>query len=521
MRCSKKQAFPYGLALLSGALLALSFPSANVYPLAWFAFIPLFIAIRAQTPAKAFLLACMTGWVYFCGTLYWVTISMQIYGGMSAWLSTLVMLLLVAYLSLYLGLFAWILQYVAKENEKALLLLSPALWVVLEWIKGHAFTGFPWASLAYSQSHFLPIIQVADIGSIYSVGFVMMLVNRALYLGMLKKIDPSFFIHQISWKSVVFALSIFLCTLVYGVFRLSEPMSEGETIRVSVIQGNIAQNQKWDQAFKEQTIQTYADLSLSTLKDEGDRPDLIVWPEAATPFIFGTEHAIETQFREFVQDNKVLLLFGSPSIATKPSGKIRLRNSAYLLSPGEAGISRYDKIHLVPFGEFIPMPNVLFFLDKLVEGIGDFSAGTQATVFDIKNKKMGTVICFEVIFPDLVRRFVQNGATLMTTLSNDAWFGTSSAPSQHFSMVIFRAIENRVPFARAANTGISGFIDAQGHVLYQSDLFVETIATETLSLRQTETLYTQFGDFFAGLCAMIMTILLLKTYFKRRIQDAL
>ncbi len=521
MTSSPKQVLPYGLALLSGFLLALSFPDTNLYPLAWFAFIPLFFAIRSQNPPKAFLLAWLTALVYFCGTLYWVTISLQFYGGISPFVSTLVMLLLVAYLSLYLGLFAWILQYISKEHEKGLLLFAPALWVVLEWLKGHLLTGFPWASLAYSQSDFLPMIQIADFGSLYSVGFVMMLVNRALYLTILKKIDHSFFIQSISWKSIAFALSIFFCALFYGFFRLSQPMTNGETIRVSVIQGNIAQNQKWDQAFKDQTTQTYVDLSLSTLKNNGNRPDLIVWPEAATPFIFGTEHATEALFQEFVHDKKVHLLFGSPSLESRPSGEIRLHNSAFLLSPEQVDISQYDKLHLVPFGEYIPMPNLLFFIDKLVQDIGDFFPGTQATVFEIENKKIGTVICFEVIFPELVRRFVQNGASLMTTLSNDAWFGTSSAPTQHFSMVVFRAVENRVPFARAANTGISGFIDAQGHILHQSNLFVEATATSTLSLRQTETLYSQFGDFFAGFCAMITAILLLRSHFKRRIRDAL
>lgn len=510
-----------GLALCSGALLVVSFPRFNLYPLAWAAFVPLFFAIETRKPAKAFLFGWLCGLVYFFGTLSWVTLSMRDYGGLSPWISFMAMFLLIAYLSIYVGLFSAFIQACANQKS-GLLFFTPALWGVLEWAKGHVFTGFPWASLAYSQTPFLPMIQIADFGSIYAVGFVVMLVNRGLYLGLRPCFGSRPPSRKIDWKPLGIACVFFLLSLAYGFFRLSEPPDNAASLRVSVVQGNVAQDQKWDRAFQDETLETYERLSLSTLESE-EKPVLILWPEAALPFVFGSEPRYELRLRKLVDEKKVHLLLGAPSLRRDASGKLALRNSAFHFSPEKTDIARYDKLHLVPFGEYVPLSNLLFFIEKLVEGAGDFVPGETATVFDLGESRVGAVICFEVIFPEVVRQFVQKGAVVMTTLTNDAWFGTSAAPFQHFSMVQFRAIENRVPFARAANTGISGFIDAQGRVLQTSPLFVEAAATETLFHRKRTSLYTQWGDFFAALCAIITGgILVIKLLQKvRRKPDAI
>ncbi|MFQ5589276.1 MAG: apolipoprotein N-acyltransferase [Nitrospiria bacterium] len=508
------------LALSAGTLLVASFPRFDLYPLAWLAFVPLFFAIEGRKPTQAFLLGGFFGLVYFFGTLSWVTLSMRNYGGLSPWLSFTAMFLLVAYLSVYVGFFTALLQACARLTEGGLLFFTPALWVVLEWAKGHFFTGFPWASLAYSQTPFLSIIQIADFGGIYVVGFVMMLVNRAFYLSLRPCFHGTFRWRALSWKPLGVAGAFFLLTLGYGLFRLSEPVNHGRSLRVAVIQGNIAQDQKWDRAFQEETLNIYERLSLSTLNDE-EKPNLLLWPEAVLPFVFGSEPGHERRLRHFVDEQNIPLILGAPSMRREDTEKLTLRNSAFYFSPETEQIGRYDKLHLVPFGEYVPLPKLLFFIGKLVEGVGDFLPGETATVFDLGKTRVAAVICFEVIFPEVVRQFVQNGAVIMTTLTNDAWFGTSSAPFQHFSMVQFRAIENRIPFARAANTGISGFIDAKGRVLQTSPLFVEATATETLFRRTQTTLYTQWGDFFAALCAIITAIILVIEFFNRRKHDAL
>jgi apolipoprotein N-acyltransferase len=507
----------YSLAALSGCLLCLSFPRWEFSFLAWIALIPLFFAILGQSIPRAFFLGCITGVIFFGGTLSWISFTLHTFGGISWGISLLLTFFFLLYLSVYFGLFTALLRYI-REDRLASLLFIPAAWTTLEFIRGHFFTGFPWAHLGYSQYRFLPVIQIADIGSVYAVGFVVVLVNTALF----KALRVGWEAHRIAIPEVTSALLVLALTLSYGMFRLSQAMGDGPPLPVSVIQGNIDQNQKWDTQFREQTFQTYKGLSLR--KPEGgaeSRPELVIWPEAALPFFFEDEPGYQTALMDLAREGGFHLLFGSPAYVTSASGKLSLLNSAYFLSPENRLFSRYDKMHLVPFGEYVPLPSLLFFVHKMVEGLGDFIPGREAKLMKIGSTMIGTVICFEVVFPEVVRQFVKKGAVLMTTITNDAWFGRSAAPYQHFSMVVFRAIENRVPFARAANTGISGFIDATGKILKQSPLFVEASLSQELLPGNRRTLYTLYGDFFVFSCAIITLIFCIFEILKRRKTDAL
>jgi len=514
---AKSRALPFALALLSGLLLALSFPRWELLPLAWFAFIPLFFAVRNESPARSFLIGWIAGLIYFSGTLSWVTISMTQYGKIPLPISYLLMLLLVAYCALYLGLFAAGARYALQRTNRSALFFVPVLWVALEYTRGHLLSGFPWSALAYSQYRFLPLIQIADLASIYGIGFLIVLVNIGLF-GIIRR---GWTDRRIAWRELIVAGGLFLLSLGYGLYRLDQPMGAEKNLTVAVVQGNIEQDQKWDARIRDETVQKYKRLSLASVQQGGSRPELIVWPESAAPFFFQTEAALRNELLKLAEEGKFYLLFGSPAFDPAPSGKISLLNSAYLLSPSASVVGRYDKIHLVPFGEYVPLSSILFFVNKLVEGIGEFIPGREATVMEVAGTRIGTVICFEVIFPEVVRRFAQNGASVMTTMTNDAWFGDSAAPYQHFSMVIFRAIENRVPFARAANTGISGFIDAHGRILQQSPLFVEAALTESLHPGIRRTLYTAYGDLFAIGCVIIAVgFVLFAMREKRRKTDA-
>jgi len=274
---------------------------------------------------------------------------------------------------------------------------------------------------------------------------------------------------------------------------------EGTPVRVGMIQGNVDQAQKWDVVFRREAIDRHKKLTNQVVREV----DLVVWPEAATPFFFEVETDYREELLRFVRDRGVPLLFGSPAMDSRTAGGPRLFNSAYLVSGGGVVLDRYDKVHLVPFGEYVPLKPILFFLGKLVEGIGDFVPGSGPRVMSGPNGHLGLVICFEVIFPDLVRQFVDRGADYMVTITNDAWFGRTSAPYQHFAMVVFRAVENRVPFARAANTGISGFIDAEGHILRTTELFVESALSGEVRLGGQRTFYTAYGDLFTLGCAIL------------------
>jgi apolipoprotein N-acyltransferase len=268
------------------------------------------------------------------------------------------------------------------------------------------------------------------------------------------------------------------------------------TARIAVIQGNIDQTVKWNPAFQAATIKTYNRLSLSA---KPENPDLIVWPESATPFYLFYNKEPTQEVLEGIQKINTDFLIGSPSFEGKEAN-IRYYNSAYLISPGSKTISKYDKAHLVPYGEYVPFKRWLPFLGKMVAQVGDFRPGKAGKTIPWKKDALGVQICYEIIFPDLSRAMVKNDAGLLINITNDAWFGKTSGPYQHFSMTVLRAVENRRALARAANTGISGFIDPAGRILTSTPLLQEAAVTQTLPLIHKKTFYTRFGDIFALAC---------------------
>ncbi|HAK60261.1 MAG TPA: apolipoprotein N-acyltransferase [Nitrospiraceae bacterium] len=502
------------LAIASGCLLVLTFPSFNVHYLSWIALVPLFFALNWQTVKSGFALGAITGLVLFGGTVFWVTNSIHHFGGLQLLPASLVTLLLCVYLALYPAIFGAAIVHLKRNHPSLLFLSAPALWTALELARTYIFSGFPWALLGYSQAPALPVIQIADITGVYGISFLIVLVNTAA---------AEFFMDRKKFAGLIAAALALSITLGYGFPKLHGPEGS-ETLTVSVIQGNIEQDKKWDPEYRAAVIATYSRLTRAALRQ---KPDLVIWPETATPFYFGgggrTDSALTADLKEFVKRNRTPLLFGSPTYDVQPGRVIRLYNSAFLLSAGGTIDAEYNKIHLVPFGEYVPLKGALFFVEKLVQAIGDFRPGKQFTVMPVRSVEgrstggagMSTVICYEIIFPNLVRTFVDRGARIMTTITNDAWFGRTPAPYQHFSMAVFRAVENRVPVARAANTGVSGFIDAAGRVLAKTDIFTEAQLTHTLSFSPgtEKTFYTRHGDLLAYLCMLVSLIMLASNYF--------
>ncbi len=495
------------LAALSGLFLAAAFPVINLHFLAWLALVPLLLAVKGQNVKTGFLLGGITGLVYFAGTVYWVSHSIYYYGGIAVLPAALITLLLSAYLALYPALFGAASVHIGNNNPKFLFVALPALWTALELARTYVFSGFPWALLGYSQYSVLPAIQIADTTGVYGVSFLIVLVNASI---------AEFIVNRKSYPAVVTAGVVVALVLCYGFAKIQGPEPAGG-MTISVVQGNIEQDKKWDPAYQDGTISIYKQLTLEALKQH---PDLVIWPETATPFYFMAKRERDRMLSQdlvaFVKENKVPLLFGSPTYEIKPTRQIVGLNSALLLSAGGQVEAQYNKIHLVPFGEYVPLKNILFFVGKMVESIGDFGSGSDYTVMTVpygsgdrsEKTKLCTVICYEIIFPDLVRQFVKRGAAIVTTITNDAWFGRTSAPFQHFSMAVFRAVENRVPIARAANTGISGFIDSRGRILATSGIFTEAYLTHTLTPGSTKTFYTRHGDVFSYLCVIAGIIML-------------
>ena len=497
------------LPIVTGILYFLSFPDIGLDILAWSCLIPLLWALPYQSPRRSFFLGWLAGTVAFTGTMYWVTIAMSLYGGLPLWVTLFPLLLLAGYLGLYFGLFSFLWVWIRGKTRLPDLLLAPILWTTLEWIRGHAMTGLPWGLIGYTQYQNLSMIQVADITGVYGVSFLIVLTNTAL-LQLLRA-----FFHdqrQRALRSIAIAILVLTLAFLYGTWRLSQfEKTSDESITVGIIQANIPQDMKWDTAFRLETLSRYGKLTHSI---SNNNLDLIVWPEAATPFIFDENEFFKRQVLTIVQEAGTPLLFGTPARSRESDASHSLTNSAYLIDSSGAILSRQDKLHLVPFGEYVPLSPFLFFIDKMVEGIGNFKPGTEYTIMEVPSKKagsvnLGTAICFEVIFPDLVRQFVAGGANLMVTITNDAWFGRSSAPTQHFSMVVFRSIENRVSFIRAANTGISGFISPSGRIRQTSELFEVAALTDTLPIYPTGSLYTRMGDLFVKICGIITFVLIL------------
>lgn len=499
------------LAAASGLLLAATFPTVDLWPLAWFALVPLFIALRSQKAKTGFWIAGTTGLFFFAGTVHWVTNSVHFYGNVPLIPASLITLLLCTYLALYPALFGLGIAHLHRLRPRLVFIAAPALWTALELARTYVFSGFPWALLGYSQHSFLPIIQVSDITGVYGISFLIVFVNASL---------AELLFERRRFMPVIAACCVMGLVLAYGYFRLQAPEQRGG-FSVSVVQGNIEQDKKWDPAYQQQTVDAYKRL---TVRAVAQHPDLVIWPETSTPFYFDGQDPREQQMsqdlRDFVKTNNVPLLFGSPTYEIRKPRNVSLRNSAFLLSGTGELTAKYDKFHLVPFGEYVPLKSLLFFVEKMVQAIGDFATGTDFTVMTIQGSassptKFSTVICYEIIFPDLVRQFVNRGAGIITTITNDAWFGRTSAPYQHFSMAVFRAVENRVPVARAANTGISGFIDDKGHVLAASDIFTEAYLTRTLHPGVTKTFYTRFGDVFSYLCCLFSIVVLFIAVYSR------
>jgi apolipoprotein N-acyltransferase len=491
------------LCVLSGLLLIPIFPWYDVEWLAWIALVPLLAATRQARPRTALIWGWIGGCVGYLGILSWIPHTMINYGGVPVPLSYGILLLLVGYVALYVGVFTAGWAWSAQRWPTGAWLVAPALWVALEWVRAHALSGFPWASLGYSQYLNRPLIQVAEWTSVYGVSF-------ALVLGNLVVVQLLEGAKRRTWRAVIRPCALALIGLValwgYGWWRLHQAADADGTaagqVGVALIQGNIDQGQKWDPAVRARVFSIYRTLTHEAAAD----PDvqLIVWPEAATPFFFANDPAYQARQLQLAREISRPLLFGSPTYSREDDQDV-MYNSAFLVGPDATMWGRYDKIHLVPFGEYVPLHRLLSFLDKLVVGIGDFRSGETYTVMTMPQGRFAVLICFEVIFPELVRHFVRHGAQFLVNITNDAWFGDSPASYQHLSVVVFRAIENRVPIVRAANTGISAVIDPTGRLVQQTDLFVRTWIKDRISLvERPATFYTRFGDLFAYSCLLLI-----------------
>ena len=505
----------YSPACISGILLALSFPTPDFFPVAWIALIPFLLSLYDKKPGQSFYSGIALGLPYFFGTLYWIYHSINHYGGISFLTSIILVALLCLYLSLYTGAFAFLFSITIRNTKLPALLIAPAFWVVLEFLRSYVFSGFPWSSLGYSQYKFLAMIQIADITGVYGISFLVVAVNGAAsdYFLTKRRIKdmPLFPLSQTAIWASALAICILL-SVIYGLVRLGEERP-GKQFKASIIQGNIEQDKKWEPAYQNEVIDIYKDLSL---RASYEKPSLIVWPESSVPFIFGEDKVYTNDLLDLQSQLGSPLLFGSVLIKEKKKNPYLLSNSAVLLDETGKVAFTYDKIHMVPFGEYVPLRNILFFINKLVSGIGDYTPGNRYVRAHIQSGDFASLICYEMIFPGLVRKFYINGGDFMVNITNDAWFGKTTGPYQHFSMAVFRAVENRKPVIRAANTGVSGFIDSNGKIISKTGLFQRLTLTGEIKTDTTRSFYSKYGDLFTYIWIVFSVILLTNIFSKIR-----
>jgi apolipoprotein N-acyltransferase len=491
------------LAALSGALVALSFPKFGHPAVAWVALVPLLVAVAEGGGKGAFRLGYVSGAVSALGLLYWTSFVVVQYGGLSLPVGISVMALLCLAVALFPSLFAWAVgRWVSAYGTRALL-LAPVAWVATEILRTHTFFRFPWCLLGYSQQPNLPFIQIARYGAVYAVSFLVAGASSALAYSVIeRRAGPR--------RATLLALFAVLAAVgLHGAWQMSRPLPRTGSLRVGLVQARILQEEKWDEARALDNVEQHVTLTLRAAA-EGAR--LVVWPESAVPYYYDETPVVARRLQDVSRERGIYLLFGNDDRDEGDRGDGDVFVGAKMLSPQGALTYRYHKMHLVPFGEYVPMRPLLTLggrvAAKLVQQVADFTPGTEPTLGDVDGHSIGAFICYEAIFPDLVRGFAARGADLLVNITNDAWYGRTSAPYQHLAMAAFRAVESGKYLVRAANTGITAVVDPRGRVVVGSALFDRTVVAREVPLVSGTTFYVRHGDVFAWSClggALVLT----------------
>ncbi|NLB34202.1 MAG: apolipoprotein N-acyltransferase [Elusimicrobia bacterium] len=429
------------------------------------------------------------GFTSYLIILYWIYGVLYLngagfFGAMAGYLA------LAAYLAIYWGLFGVLLHYMRAVGTLPLMFFIPLLWTGLELIKTYLFTGFPWLLTGYSLWSYTPLIQISSVTGVLGLSFLVLFLNAGVAL----------FIRERKFFALAIPLLATTIVSIYGFYKISNTDEEGD-YKAAILQGNISQYLKWDSEQEGETLRIYRDLAIQAAEE---KPDLIVLPETVLPSALEVDPYTTFYTRRIAETTSAPLILGSVELSRR-----KYYNSAYSISPdGEISVP-YRKIHLVPFGEYIPFRSILSNFIGVINEIGDFDPGEERILLNAKNMKFATAICFESIFGGEVSCFFREGAEVFVNITNDGWFLDTAGPYQHFIHSIFRSVENRTYSLRSANTGISAIIDPAGRILNKTKLLEETYITGNFSPSKKRTFYSRCGDLFAyfslsGALAMII-----------------
>ncbi len=500
------------LAITGGLLLSVAFPPPSLDFLVWVAFIPLFWSLRlASRPHRAILCGAVFGFGFFLVDLSWIYGTLITHGHFSPAMAIAVFIAMIMFLSIYPASFAYVVA-LFSENGISLAGTAPFLWVVQEYMRSVLFTGFPWDLVGYSQANNLLLVQVGDITGVYGISFLIVLVNATIW----ELIQEVLFFNislraasRLHWKLITANVLAFVLVLSYGQIRIKEFSSvdrQSGGCEIGVLQGNIPQEVKWEDASREKTFAVYEALGRKAV-EQGAK--LLIWPETSAPVVFGTSNPDWTRPCLISEKLGVPMLVGAPSKKAQSTDS-PYYNSAFLIDSTMLRFC-YDKMHLVPFGEYMPLSSILPLGPGIAAREADYAPGETMTVMRSRNcPPFSVLICYEAIFPELARLGVKNGARLLVNITNDGWFGDTGAPYQHLAMAGLRSIENRVWLLRSANTGISAAFDPSGRSvknipLQQEGLFVVPV-NESGS---PNSFYTRYGDVFVYGCIGAVCLLAL------------
>ncbi len=509
-------------SVASGALLAAAFPRMGQMYLAWIALVPLLLAIRGQPVRAAARLGWASGFVFYALTLWWIPDTISNFTSVPPVVAKGLLVLLAAVAAYSHVLFAAALEYLASGGVPRLL-AAPVVWAVVEWVRTWFVAEFPWNLLGYSQVRLNWILQAADLGGVFLLSAVIVLANAAVSEAVVAwRRGP----RRSAAASLALAAACPALLLAYGLWRLGELREIPYTgqLRVGIVQANIPQALKWDETLQNEILAKYLELTREAA-DAG--AELVVWPEAALPFYLQHD-ARSAGLAKVARERGIDLLVGAPGLDNRGDG-VKPYNQAWLVRADGGLAGPYDKIQLVPFGEYIPLGGLFGLVEVAVEAIGEFGRGRERTIFetrplaplsgepaDARPARFATLICYEGIFPSLVRTFAVEGADFLVNISNDAWYGETAAPVQHLVMASMRSIENRLPLVRATNTGISAFVTDEGRIGGTTALFEQDVVVETVLVRDVWSFYREYGDVFLHVCEALVVVLGLFAALQRR-----
>ena len=484
---------------VSGLIMAAAFPPVPLGFLACLSLIPLFPSAKNLSGRSAFGAGFVQGLVFYGATIYWI-----------AWITPPGMAGAIFYMSLFRGLFVWVWSFILQRSSRFGLWLTPFLWVGIEYVNSLSDMGFSWTLLGHAQADYLPLIQFAEATGVYGISFWVVLVNVVVLMLWQSR-------HRGKWIGVL--VSVFVLPLAFGVWRLSEPVPEGD-LSVALVQQNIPPTEKSHWGFDH----NFDHIKPLTIQAKETGAKLVVWSEAALPAYFqsSVHRTYQARTQALVDSLGTYLYMGANRYEEDPV-RDRRYNSSFLFTPGGDHLPYYDKVKLVPFGERAPFPKLLSFLREIRWSgagyvSGDFESGKVRTVFEIPGGKFSGMICFDSVFPWMARELTVAGAEFLVVITNDGWFGRTSGPYQHAEMAVFRAIENRRSVIRCANTGVSMFIDPYGRRLQESEIFVEAILHENVVRRTDLSIYARFGDLFSQLC-LVMVLMVISVVAIRRPEE--